>query len=175
MNWPNLLPDMYAYLPVRALENTQTLPTGTDAGYCFQRQDVVKAFHASARKAAWAECNGHVSDAFWGQTKPSVHLLPSLLESGLPILLFSGMQDLICNHVGTEKMIENLTWSGATGWGEIEDDIDIQIDQPTGQKDWWVDGEKAGTWQTSRNLTYVQVFNSSHMVCSSIANRASLL
>lgn len=123
-----------------------------------QRQDVVNAFHASGRKAPWAECNGQVSDAFWGHTKPSVHLLPYLLESGLPILLFSGMQDLICNHVGTEKMIENLSWGGAKGWGDEDEEIG------TAQKDWWVDGEKAGTWQTARNLTYVQVYNSSHMV-----------
>lgn len=123
-----------------------------------QREDVVNAFHASARKSPWAECNGHVSDAFWGQTKPSVHLLPSLLESGLPIMLFSGMQDLICNHVGTEKMIDNLAWSGGKGWSNGDDELKAT------QEDWWVDGEKAGTWQTARNLTYVQVYNSSHMV-----------
>ena len=92
MNWPNLLPDMYAYLP---------------------RKEVVSA----GKTAAWVECNGHVSDSFWATTKPSVTLLPGLLEAGLPILLFSGMQDLICNHVGTEKMIDSLTWSGETGFG----------------------------------------------------------
>ena len=96
MNWPNLLPDMYAYLP---------------------RKDVVSAFHATGKTATWVECNGHVSDSFWASTKPSVGLLPGLLESGLPILLFSGMQDLICNHVGTEKMIANMVWSGSAGFG----------------------------------------------------------
>ena len=25
------------------------------------------------------------------------------------------MQDLICNHVGTEMMIDDLTWQGKTG------------------------------------------------------------
>ena len=96
MNWPNLLPDMYSYLP---------------------RKDVVSAFHAGGKTTAWVECNGHVSDSFWGSTKPSVSLLPGLLEAGVPVLLFSGMQDLICCHMGTEKLIEQLVWGGQTGFG----------------------------------------------------------
>ena len=36
--------------------------------------------------------------------------------------------------------------------------------QDSSRLDWFVDGKKAGTWQTSRNLTYVQVNNASHMV-----------
>lgn len=69
-------------------------------------------------------------------------------------------------------MIENMTWSGATGWGSADvGDLDIESEDlaPIGGADlgpqtWWVDGKKAGTWQTARNLTYVQVYNSSHMV-----------
>ncbi len=29
---------------------------------------------------------------------------------------FSGDMDLICNHVGTEIMIDALEWEGAVGW-----------------------------------------------------------
>lgn len=68
------------------------------------------------------------------------------------------MQDLICNHVGTEKMIENLAWAGGKGWSDGDDETTAT------QQDWWVDGKKAGSWQSARNLTYVQVYNSSHMV-----------
>lgn len=132
MNWPNLLPDMYDYLP---------------------RPDVVTAFHASSKTSKWVECNGHVSSSFWARTKPSVSLLPSILERNVPILLFSGMQDLICNHVGTERLIENLEWGNGKGFGN-----------DTQQKDWFVDGRLAGTWTVDRNLTYVQVHNASHMV-----------
>lgn len=71
------------------------------------------------------------------------------------------MQDLICNHVGTEKMIDNLSWSGVKGWGGDGGD-----EAESKQLDWWVNGTKAGTWRTARNLTYVQVYNSSHMVSS---------
>ena len=79
------------------------------------------AFHATGKGGGWGECGGRVSDRFWGSTKPSVHLLPGLLESGLQVMVFSGMQDLICNHVGSERMIENLQWLGDKGFrvGEL--------------------------------------------------------
>lgn len=136
MNWPNLLPDMYAYLP---------------------RKDVVSAFHATGKTSAWVECNGRVSDSFWASTKPSVHLIPSILDAGVKVMFFSGMQDLICNHVGTERMLDNMTWNGITGWGDGMREMDRY-------KQWTVDGKLAGTWTTRDNLTYVQIANASHMV-----------
>lgn len=33
------------------------------------------------------------------------------------MLVFAGDQDLICNYLGLENMIKNLTWNGATGLG----------------------------------------------------------
>jgi len=68
------------------------------------------------------------------------------------MLIFAGDQDLICNYVGLESMIQALTWNGATGLGEVE------------TQTWSVDGRPAGTWVASRNLTYVKIFNASHMV-----------
>jgi len=50
------------------------------------------------------------------KSPPSISLLPKLLES-IPVLLFSGDQDFICNHVGTERLIEALEWNGDKGFG----------------------------------------------------------
>ena len=50
------------------------------------------------------------------ETEASVTVLPKLL-SKIRVLVFAGDQDLICNYVGLENMIKNLSWNGATGLG----------------------------------------------------------
>lgn len=32
-------------------------------------------------------------------------------------MLFAGDQDMICNYVGMENMMQAMTWNGATGLG----------------------------------------------------------
>ncbi|GAA5861536.1 hypothetical protein JCM1840_005403 [Sporobolomyces johnsonii] len=131
MNWPPDLADIHPYL---------------------SRDDVKSAFHATRHTGPWVECNGQVGAQFYTPTsRPSVALLPELLEK-LPILMFAGAEDLICNHVGIERMIENLEWNGATGFGNVTAD------------EWYVNGKNAGTWTTARNLTYVKILDASHMV-----------
>ncbi|GAA5870014.1 hypothetical protein JCM3774_004337 [Rhodotorula dairenensis] len=131
MNWP---PDIFDITPY------------------LSRDDVKSAFHATRHAGAWTECNGQVGANFYTpHSLPSVTLLPDLLTK-IQVLMFAGAEDLICNHVGIERMIENLNWNGATGWE----------DAPA--EDWVVDGRTAGTWTTARNMTYVKIFEASHMV-----------
>jgi carboxypeptidase D len=80
-----------------------------------------------------------------------VTLLPEILEKA-NVLLFSGDQDLICNHIGTEYLIANLTWHGKQGF------------QNAPKLRWTVDNTPAGVWREERNMTYVQLYNASHMV-----------
>ncbi|PLW21218.1 hypothetical protein PCANC_05452 [Puccinia coronata f. sp. avenae] len=117
------------------------------------RADVKQALHAQRHSANWVECEAKVGNNFWAKTsQPSINLFPKLLDK-IKILLFSGDQDLICCHTGTERMIDNLTWGGHRGWmGE-------DSNQP-----WKVNGSYAGLWREERNLTYVLVANASHMV-----------
>lgn len=44
----------------------------------------------------------------------SITLLPSVLER-IPVLLFAGDQDYICNHMGIEKLIDRMAWNGEKG------------------------------------------------------------
>lgn len=46
----------------------------------------------------------------------SITLLPSVIER-IPVLLFVGDQDYICNYMGIEKMINVMTWNGEKGLG----------------------------------------------------------
>jgi carboxypeptidase D len=89
-------------------------------------------------------------------TPPSIDLLPDLLNE-IPVLLFSGAEDLICNHVGTENMINNMEWNGGKGF-------EVAPGNWAPRRKWTFEGEVAGFWQEARNLTYVLFYNSSHMV-----------
>lgn len=134
-------------------------PDLTEVTPYLRRDDVTRALHINPdKRAGWTECSGAVSSAFRASnSKPSVQLLPGILEAGVPVLLFSGAKDLICNHLGTEDLISNMKWSGGTGF-----EISPGIWAP--KRDWTFEGEPAGIYQEARNLTYVLFYNASHMV-----------
>ncbi|KAH0587996.1 Cell death protease [Termitomyces sp. 'cryptogamus'] len=115
------------------------------------RKDVVKALHADAHPGSWIECRSGIHTAFRELTEnASVTVIPRVLAK-IPVLIFAGDQDLICNYVGLESMIKEMTWNGATGLGTVQ------------TQSWSVNATPAGTWVASRNLTYAKIFNASHM------------
>lgn len=123
-----------------------------------RRKDVVAALHINPDKiTGWVECNGAVGSAFRAQhSRPSIELLPEILAS-IPVILFSGDQDLICNHVGTEELIHNMAWGGGRGF-------ELSPGTWAPRRAWTFEDEPAGIYQEARNLTYVLFYNSSHMV-----------
>lgn len=124
-----------------------------------RQKDVLAALHVNPdKRTGWTECSGAVSASFRARkSKPSVQLLPGILEAGVPVLLFSGAKDMICNHLGTEDLIGNMKWSGGTGF-----ELSPGVWAP--KRDWTFEGDPAGIYQEARNLTYVKFYNSSHMV-----------
>ena len=95
-NWPPDLTPMYSYL---------------------RRQDVIRALHATDAVAQWEECRGKIHRNFdTKHSNASVTLLPRVLEK-IPVMIFAGDQDLICNYVGLEAMMQGMAWNGATGLG----------------------------------------------------------
>jgi len=137
MNWP---PDLTSVTPY------------------LRRPDVIQALHVDRdKRSGWTECSGAVGSNFRASnSKPSITLLPALLEE-MPIVLFSGEKDLICNHVGTEELIHNMEWNGGKGF-------ELSPGTWAPRRDWTFEGEPAGIYQEVRNLTYILFYNSSHMV-----------
>lgn len=133
-------------------------PDLVNVGPYLRRSDVLDALHVSKGKSTgWSECNGAVGAAFTARkSAPSVKLLPDLLKE-MDILLFSGAEDLICNHLGTEAFISNMEWSGGKGF-------EVTPGNWAPRQEWTFEGENAGFWQQARNLTYVLFNNASHMV-----------
>ncbi|KAG2182332.1 hypothetical protein INT43_007262 [Umbelopsis isabellina] len=131
MTWPHELTQVQKYL---------------------QDKEVVKAIHASKQMLGWTECSGGVHRALSGdKSVASFYLMPEILEK-VPILLFSGEYDLICNSLGTEYLIGNLTWGGSIGFEHNE------------KFEWHIGDNLAGYYTEERNLTYVLVKDASHMV-----------
>ncbi|KAF7335334.1 Pheromone-processing carboxypeptidase KEX1 [Mycena sanguinolenta] len=115
------------------------------------RQDVVHALHADKHPGSWIECRGRVHQEMHERlSDSSIVVLPKVLER-IPVLIFAGDQDLICNYLGLEAMIQEMEWNGAKGLGTVQ------------TESWSVAGAPAGTWVASRNLTYAKLFNASHM------------
>jgi carboxypeptidase D len=77
----------------------------------------VHAIHADAKSEAWVECQSQIHrELNLRDSESSVTVLPRILQK-IPVLLFAGDQDLICNYVGQESMIQSLTWNGGKGLG----------------------------------------------------------
>lgn len=121
-----------------------------------RRQDVKDALHVN-KQTGWIECSGAVGSAFNSvKSHPTIQMLPDIIKE-IPIVLFSGDQDLICNHIGTEELIHNMEWNGGKGF-------ELSPGTWAPRKHWTFEGEPAGLYQEARNLTYILFYNSSHMV-----------
>ncbi|KAJ3046763.1 Cell death protease, partial [Quaeritorhiza haematococci] len=91
-------------------------------------------------------------------SKPSYTILPELLENGqgpgagLEVTIYVGDLDYICNWVGVEWAVGNLTWGGARGFERK-------------LREWRLpDGYSYGKTQSERGLTYYRVYDATHEV-----------
>ena len=117
------------------------------------QQDVRAALNALHSPLKFVECADPPYFALSHQDgKSIVPEITSLLNSGLDILFFSGQYDMICHHIGTEKVLDKLKWSGQKEWLNTKPGI------------WTVEGKTAGYIRSYLNLKYLLVINTGHMV-----------
>ncbi|OLL22568.1 Pheromone-processing carboxypeptidase KEX1 [Neolecta irregularis DAH-3] len=131
-----------------------------------RKDDVKSALHINAdKKTGWVECAGGVTSTFKASnSRPSSELFPELLQQ-IPIVLFNGDKDIICNHIGIENMIHNMEWGSSKG---LQDSAGVWAPRER----WFIDTEEVGYWQYSKNLTNILFFNASHMVAFDYPDRA---
>ncbi|KAG2188975.1 hypothetical protein INT44_004117 [Umbelopsis vinacea] len=139
ITWPHELHDVTKYLTSKS---------------------VVQAIHANKQMLGWTECSGGVGRALdYDESKPSYYVrkrkytIATIIATVvLTPMIISGDKDLICNSLGTEYLIGNLTWGGAKGF------------QGSTAQEWHIGDKVAGYNTTARNLTYILVNDASHMV-----------
>jgi len=119
-----------------------------------KRSEVMSALGVSGKK--WSDCNHAVAMMFelsgdW--MKNYQDMIPSLLSSGVRVLIYAGDQDYICNWLG------NHAWTLALEW-DHKDDFNKA---PTNE---WntTDGTSGGTLQTSNGFSFLRVYDAGHMV-----------
>jgi len=111
-----------------------------------------RALHVSDKANPWSSCNMGINLQFhvdWMHDfSPYV---ADMLEGGIPVLIYAGDVDFICNYLGNQAWTLGLDW-------EHKDDFNS-----ADQHEW---GDGAGLARTSNGLTFLQVYDAGHMVPS---------
>lgn len=84
--------------------------------------------------------------------QPYYKTVVDILEKGLPVLIYAGDKDYICNWLGNENWVRKLEWSGSKGIAEAK------------VEPWIVDSQEAGTKFNHEKFTFLRVYNAGHMV-----------
>ncbi|KAK8050613.1 carboxypeptidase Y [Apiospora phragmitis] len=114
--------------------------------------EVMKALGAEV--TGYESCNSELNRNFlfngdW--SKPFHLLVPDLLKQ-IPVLIYAGDADYICNWLG------NKAWSEALVWGGKKDFNSAKMTDLT------VDDKAYGQVKTSGNFTFMRVYEAGHMV-----------
>ncbi|PBP22713.1 putative carboxypeptidase Y [Diplocarpon rosae] len=105
--------------------------------------------------SSYDSCNFDINRNFLFQgdwMQPFHRLVPEILEE-IPVLIYAGDADFICNWLGNQAWTEALDWPGQKGFNEAEIK-DIELDS----------GDKYGKIKNSGNFTFLQIFGAGHMV-----------
>lgn len=99
--------------------DTGVFPPGHgDVEVYLNRDDVRTAIHAvKPSQHRYQECADPPYNALSHQDGKGV--LPELqhvLNQNIRVLVFSGQYDIICNHVGVEKVLRKVDWKDREGW-----------------------------------------------------------
>ncbi|EFR00594.1 carboxypeptidase Y [Nannizzia gypsea CBS 118893] len=121
------------------------------------QKSVMKALGVEVE--SYESCNSGINRDFlfhgdW--MKPFHRLVPSVLEK-IPVLIYAGDADFICNWLGNQAWTEALEWPGHKKFTEAKlQDLKI-VDNKN-------KGKKIGQVKSSGNFTFMRIFGAGHMV-----------
>jgi len=105
--------------------------------------------------SSYDSCNFDINRNFLFQgdwMQPFHRLVPGILEQ-IPVLIYAGDADFICNWLGNQAWTNALEWPGQKDFNKA-DIKDIKLDN----------GDKYGKIKHSGNFTFLQIFGAGHMV-----------
>lgn len=133
-------------------------PTPKDDPGMDVMNDVLKAIHAEPSHEAgqrYMECTDPPYNALAHQDGLGVvNEVVSLLNDGVRLLFFNGMEDLICNHVGNEVLLMKLPWEHRDDWIKAKRYSWTAATQT----------QVSGYIKEFENLAFLKVLHSGHMV-----------
>lgn len=116
------------------------------------RKDVMSALGAEV--SSYDSCNFDINRNFLLQgdwMQPFHRLVPGILEQ-IPVLIYAGDADYICNWLGNKAWTEALEWPGQKSYNKEE------------MKDLTLDDKKTGEFKASGNFTFIKLVGGGHMV-----------
>ncbi len=121
------------------------------------RTDVRKLVGAApiSQIGKYKSCNNDVAQDFtWHQdhTLDNTRNIALLLEHSIPVLIYVGDRDWICNALGNWNWVKDLEWTGREDFHAHK------------MRRWVVDGKDAGETQHGGGLTWATVAGAGHMV-----------
>lgn len=123
------------------------------AGYL--NQDKVKAAIGANPSIDYQSCNNKINGMFnaAGDWMQPYHLrVAELLNSNIPVLIYAGDKDFICNWLG------NQAWTKALNYGEHNQFANQKPRQ------WTVNNKAAGEITNYERFSFLRVYNAGHMV-----------
>ncbi|KAI1777790.1 Alpha/Beta hydrolase protein [Hypoxylon cercidicola] len=116
------------------------------------QEKVIKAVGAEVQD--YESCNTDINRNFLFQgdwSKPFHRLVPNIIKE-IPVMIYAGDADFICNWLGNKAWSEDLEWSGKKGFNAAEmEGLKIGKDQ-------------YGEVKSSGNFTFVRIYQAGHMV-----------
>ncbi|KAH7579260.1 Serine carboxypeptidase [Nakaseomyces glabratus] len=86
--------------------------------------------------------------------KPYHKQVIEILEKGVPVLIYAGDKDFICNWMGNRAWTDELQWKYSSGFAQ----------EPVRNWTASITGEVAGEVKSYENLTFLRLFDGGHMV-----------
>ncbi|KAJ9638382.1 hypothetical protein H2201_002696 [Coniosporium apollinis] len=118
------------------------------------KRDVQKALGAEVSN--YESCNFDINRNFLFQgdwMKPFHRLVPGILKE-IPVLIYAGDADFICNWLGNQAWAEALEWPGQKAYNKVPMSDLLLSD----------DGTKIGAVKSSGNFTFMRLHAGGHMV-----------
>jgi len=105
--------------------------------------------------SGYDSCNFDINRNFLFQgdwMKPYHRLVPSILEE-IPVLIYAGDADFICNWLGNQAWTDALEWPGQKAFNKAETHA-LKL----------ANGTKYGETKGAGNLTFARIYQAGHMV-----------
>ncbi|QNP96321.1 Carboxypeptidase Y [Yarrowia lipolytica] len=143
-----------------------------DSDLCYEQEDWITAYlnqpHVLEAIGAEVEvfegCKNDVGIDFvfdGDHNRPFHYDIADLLDDGLPVLIYAGDKDFICNWLGNQAWTDTLDWTDAESFFLAETrNWTAQVPTKHGK----TKAVHAGTVKNAGKLTYLRVFDAGHMV-----------
>lgn len=119
------------------------------------RADVMEALGAEVD--GYDSCNMDINRNFLFQgdwMKPYFRLVPKVLKE-IPVLIYAGDADFICNWLGNRAWTEALEWAGHEKFKAAETK-GLKLESGDNSKDY-------GEFKSAQNLTFMRIYQAGHM------------